>query len=214
VPQGPIRILGFSIGGHFGYAAALALQERGREIASFCAIDSFIIPPFVPRSRVRNAYRVLARAFGRLCKGQFGELSRSVRLRLYRTMIRSAGDRLPALLLGPTAARRLPIIFRHDQLLGEEVTTHLLIRQGQPWAKSLDVDPLMLKVPAILFRTPETAGDDEAWRRRCPGVEVFEIPGDHWTLTDTLENSRNPETIFASKTSGAIRERFLNTMRG
>jgi thioesterase domain-containing protein len=28
VAQGPIRILGFSIGGHFGYAAAFRLSER------------------------------------------------------------------------------------------------------------------------------------------------------------------------------------------
>ena len=43
VPQGPIRIVGLSIGGHFGYAAALRLQSMGREIAGFCAIDTFMI---------------------------------------------------------------------------------------------------------------------------------------------------------------------------
>jgi thioesterase domain-containing protein len=43
VPRGPIRIVGFSIGGHFGYAAALRLQGMGREIAGFCAIDTFMM---------------------------------------------------------------------------------------------------------------------------------------------------------------------------
>src|ERR1700687_2424355 len=33
IPRGPIRIVGLSIGGHFGYAAALHLQAMGREIA-------------------------------------------------------------------------------------------------------------------------------------------------------------------------------------
>jgi thioesterase domain-containing protein len=33
VPEGPIRIIGHSIGGHFGYAAALRLEAMGREIA-------------------------------------------------------------------------------------------------------------------------------------------------------------------------------------
>jgi pimeloyl-ACP methyl ester carboxylesterase len=96
VPQGPIRILGFSLGGHFGYAAALALQARGRKIAGFCAIDSFIIHPPAQQTPVRNGYRMLARGLSLLCDGRFGDL-KSVRLRLYRAMITSAGrhrDRL------------------------------------------------------------------------------------------------------------------------
>ena len=43
VPHGPIRIIGQSIGAHFGYAAALRLQAKGREITGFCAIDAFMI---------------------------------------------------------------------------------------------------------------------------------------------------------------------------
>src|SRR5437763_1769577 len=43
VPHGPIFIVGLSIGGHFGYAIALLLEEQGREIAGLCAIDSFMI---------------------------------------------------------------------------------------------------------------------------------------------------------------------------
>ncbi len=39
-PEGPIRIIGISLGGHLGYAAALHLQASGREIGGFCAIDA------------------------------------------------------------------------------------------------------------------------------------------------------------------------------
>jgi surfactin synthase thioesterase subunit len=35
VPSGPIRIVGVSIGGHFGYAVATRLQAAGREITGF-----------------------------------------------------------------------------------------------------------------------------------------------------------------------------------
>ena len=213
VPQGPIHILGFSLGGHFGYAAALALQARGREIASFCAIDSFIIHPSVQRSPMRRGYRMVAHDLSLLCERRFSDLSRSVRSRLYRAMIRCAGDRLPTLLLSLATARRLPAILRYDRLFAEEVRMELLIRLGHPWARSLDIDPITLKAPAILFRTPESARDDEAWRRRCPGLEIFEIPGDHRTISEFFENSRNLKTIFASKITGAIRERFLNAMR-
>jgi thioesterase superfamily protein len=194
VPQGPIRILGFSLGGHFGYAAALALQARGREISGFCAIDSFIIPPTTQRTPVRNGYRLLR-------DGRFGDFVR-------RTMIISAGDRLPSLLRGLAPSGRVPPSF------AEEARMQLLIRQAEPWIRSLDIEPIALKAPAILFRTKESAGDDATWRRRCPGVEIFEIPGDHRTISEVLENSRDLKTPFAPKIIGAIRESFLNAMSG
>jgi thioesterase domain-containing protein len=192
VPQGPIRILGYSIGGHFGYAAALALQARGREIAGFCAVDSFIIPPATHRAPVRNGYRLLR-------QGRFGGF-------LCRTIIRSAGDRLPSLLGSLAPSGRLPATF------AEEARMHLLIRQTEPWIRSLK--PIALKAPAILFRTQECAGDDGAWRQRCPDMEIFEIPGDHHTISEILENSRNLETTLAPNNIGTIRESFLNAMRG
>jgi thioesterase domain-containing protein len=48
VPHGPIRIIGLSIGGHFGYAIGLHLQAMGREITGLCAIDSFMIESSEP----------------------------------------------------------------------------------------------------------------------------------------------------------------------
>ena len=121
-------------------------------------------------------------------------------------MITSAGDRLPSLLLSLAPSGRLPLIFRHDRLFAEELGMRLLIRQGEPWIGSLDTEPIALKGPAILFRTQENAGDDGAWRQRCPDTEIFEIPGDHRTISEILENSRNLKTTFAPKTIGAIRE--------
>lgn len=213
VPQGPIRILGFSIGGHFGYAAALALQARGREIVGFCAIDSFIRHPSAQRTPVRNGYRMLARGLSLLCDGRFGDLSKSARLRLYRTMITSAGDRLPSLLLSLAPSGRLPPIFRHDRLFAEELGMWLLIRRAEPWIRSLDIEPIALKAPAIQFRTQESAGDDGAWRQRCPSIEIFEVPGDHRTISEIFENSRNLKKTFAQKNMGAIREFLLDAMR-
>ena len=56
MPRGPNRIVGNSIGGHFGYAVALHLQAAGREIAGFCAIDSFMITSSEPSAgRQRRA---------------------------------------------------------------------------------------------------------------------------------------------------------------
>jgi thioesterase domain-containing protein len=214
VPQGPIRILGFSIGGHFGYAAALLLQARGREIAGFCAIDSFMVDPLAQRTSAEKGYRVLARLLSLLCDGRFGDLSTFVRSRLRRAIIRSAGDRVPTLLRRSALSSRLRSILARDQLFAEEVRMHLLIRQTEAWIRSLDVEPIALTVPSILFRTQESAADDGAWRRRCPGIEIFEVPGDHRAVSEVFENSRKLKTTFAPKNIDAIRARFLSAMRG
>ena len=43
VPDGPVRIVGYSIGGHFGYAVALKLLASGRQVSRVCVINSFMI---------------------------------------------------------------------------------------------------------------------------------------------------------------------------
>ena len=60
----------------------------------------------------------------------------------------------------------------------------LLIRATAPLLASLDQDPVALDVPTILLRTSRAACDDAAWRRRCPNLRIFEIPGQHHSLFD------------------------------
>lgn len=58
VPEGTIRIVGMSLGGHLGYATALRLKEIGREIGGFCAIDlSCLHPRHIPRGGRLAPYR-------------------------------------------------------------------------------------------------------------------------------------------------------------
>jgi thioesterase domain-containing protein len=77
----------------------------------------------------------------------------------------------------------------------------LLVRETAPWIGSLDREPVALRAPAVLLRTRLTAGDDAAWRRRCPNIEIFEIAGQHHTLFE-------PENI------GALREAFVAATPG
>src|SRR5436190_9013873 len=71
VPHGPIRIIGLSIGGHFGYAIGLHLQATGREIASLCAIDSFMITSAAPSSGWKS--RAIEQGFELLRERRIGE---------------------------------------------------------------------------------------------------------------------------------------------
>ena len=55
----------------------------------------------------------------------------------------------------------------------------LMLREVAPWLASLDRKPVALKAPAILLRTRSNLNYDDDWRRRCPGIKIIEIAGDH-----------------------------------
>ena len=131
--------------------AVAKLQVSARSIASS------LIPPR-GRRRCETAIGCWRAACESSCDRRFGDLSKSVRLRLYRAMITSAGDRLPSLLLSVAPSGRLPPIFRHDRLFAEELGMRLLIRQGEPWIGLLDTEPIALKAPGILFQNAGKRG--------------------------------------------------------
>jgi thioesterase domain-containing protein len=199
VPQGPIYIIGFSIGGHFGYAAALRLQAEGREIAGFCAIDTFMIAS--SDASVGWKSRALARGLELLRERRVDELFTFVQSLFWRALLRLGGDRLPRLLRIFAASREFPAIFPRIRIFEEELSMRLLIREVAPWIGALDVKPIALLAPAILLRTRENASDDSAWRRRCPSIEIVEIPGKH-------------DTFFEPGNINALRESFIRATRG
>src|SRR5262249_22692823 len=106
VPQGKIRIVGVSIGGHFAYATALHLNVIGREIAGFCAIDAFMISSSDPSAGWIG--RALSEGLELLRKRRIGELVRFARSKLWRSLLRLAGSRLPNIVRRFASAGRLP----------------------------------------------------------------------------------------------------------
>ena len=108
-PQGPIRIVGISIGGHFGYAAALRLQASGREIAGFCAIDTFMIASSAPR--VGWARRALELGVKLVYERRVGDFGVFIRSNFWRALLRLAGNRLLNLLRIFGSSGRLPFAF-------------------------------------------------------------------------------------------------------
>lgn len=198
VPRGPVRIVGSSIGGHFGYAAALRLQAMGREIAGFCAIDTFMIASAKPSSGWKG--RALAQGLELLRGRRFGEFARFLRSKFWRLLVRLAGSQLPDMHQGSSSSSRLPLIAAFDPIFEEELSLRLLIQAAAPWIASLDRDPVALNAPAILLRTRLTASDDPAWLRRCPSMKIFEITGQHHNLYE-------PENM------GSLRAAFLTATR-
>jgi thioesterase domain-containing protein len=199
VPQGPICIVGLSIGGHFGYSAALRLEAMGREIGGFCAIDTFMITSTKPSTGWSR--RALAQGLGLLRRRRFGEFLLFLRSKFWRALIRLVGGRLPGLMRGLFFSGRSSALPGLDPIFEAELSMRLLIEAAAPWVASLDREPMALKAPAILLRTNLTAADDAAWRRRCPNIEIFEIPGQHHNLFE-------PENV------GSLREAFVTATRG
>jgi len=197
VPRGPIRIVGLSIGGHFGYAIALHLEAVGREIAGFCAIDSFMFVSSKPSAGWKG--RALGEALELLRKRRIGDFVRFLRARFWRALVRLAGSRLPGLFRVLSFSSRPSSVSAFDPIFESELSMRLLVRETAPWIGSLDQDPVALKAPAILLRTRLTAGDDVAWRRRCPNIEIFEIAGQHHTLFEP-ENVASLHEAFVAAT--------------
>ena len=193
-PAGPIRLIGVSLGGHFGYAIALRLQQTGREIEMLCAIDSFMVASSQPSAGWRS--RALSDAFDLIRKRRFGELAQFVRSKAWRAAMRLAGGRLAGLLRSSSGGGQLPSIFGHDDIAEQELSMRLLLREVAPWVAGLDCNPIAMNAPAILLRTEATAGHDAAWRLRCPRIEIREVPGKHLTL-------------FEAENINALREAFV-----
>jgi thioesterase domain-containing protein len=192
-PDGPIRIVGVSIGGHFGYAVALRLQSIGRQIAGLCAVDTFMIASSGPRRGWIG--RHLEEGLRLLRKRRLHDFAALLQSLFWRTLLRIWGDRLPRLLSRLGFSSRASANSALDPTLEREMSMRLLLREVASWIASLDREPVQLNAPVVLLRTRLTAGDDSAWRRRCPNIEIIEIAGDH-------------NTYFEPENAGSFREAF------
>lgn len=201
VPEGPIRIVGYSVGGHFGYAAAVRLRAIGREVAGFCAIDLFMIDLLEPSAAWKT--RALNDAIEILRRGNISEFNRFIRSKFWRGLFRLAGSRLSTLIRGLSFSR-LTSVCAFDPILEKELNLRLLIQAVVPWTASLDQAPVKLDAPVSLLRTRLTASDDVAWRRRCPTIEIFEVPGDHHTLLQADDIGSIGEAFFAATRSWCV----------
>jgi thioesterase domain-containing protein len=199
VPSGPIALLGVSLGGHFGYALALRLQDLGRHVAGICVIDSFMVSSSAAgEGWVRRA---VDDASYLLRKRRFREFVRQLLTKCWRALMRLAGPRLAGWVRWFRGASAGPGQGGPDSLFEFELSMRLLLRATAPWVASLDRNPIALDAPAALLRRPMTSSDDGAWRRRCPQIKILEIPGGHQTLFE-------PENI------DALRSAFIAAKEG
>lgn len=147
--------------------------------------------------------RAISEGLTLLADRRFDEFIRFVRSKLLRTILRLTGEGLPLFARHFTSPGEKSSVNPEAGFLEYELTMRLLIQKTAPWIAALDSNPTPLVTPAALLRTRDMAGDDAAWRRRCPNITIGEIPGQHQTVLNA-ENIKALREAFYSATTDWI----------
>jgi thioesterase domain-containing protein len=184
-PEGPLLLAGYSIGGHFVYAAAQALRAAGRTVSFVGILDTNLSRARTPRAAVasrpamrRGEVRELATAF------RHGHAADA----LARFIIRR--------LISPRWAPLLRLVarFRHVRLPGDlgfylhsQLRMTLLTGLVTAWHQQTTAPAQLLPTRVVLFRAeghPENVPDDHGWREFCADLTIVPVTGDHRSMFD------------------------------
>jgi thioesterase domain-containing protein len=181
-PDGPLRLAGWSYGGHLAVAVASALGAMGREVAFLGILDTTTSPStFADLEPQRRPARM-------------------ENLRKVPAWIRNgeATDRLADFIVTRLVARprllRLAARLRHTWLpFGFRF--HLNRRMGlrlrrdllETWRLRRDPPPPLSVTALVLFRAAETepfAPDEVGWCAAYPDIRIVPVTGDHSTMLE------------------------------
>jgi thioesterase domain-containing protein/acyl carrier protein len=185
-PDGPIRLAGFSLGGHVAFGAAQVLQSRGRTIGFFGILDTNTALKQRLVARGPAPIRTL-----RYARWEMHNLAKAAR----RGEASDKLGELTAQLLtqpGKTWRLRLAARWRHMKLpasyamylniyLREQLQSRLL----RIWQTEGSYGPRTLHAPVVLFRSEEHTADEPAdlgWSELCPDLHEVNVTGNHRSM--------------------------------
>ncbi len=194
-PAGPLRLAGYSFGGHVAYAVAARLVAAGRQVAQFALLDVKAFPT-VASARLTGGGRLhrFTAAFAD------GEIAVEV------------GRIMAGLLVRPGSAALLRLLARarHARLpfgLQDHVHTPLQMRFRMPMLQALlrrmQEAPRPLDVGAVLFRCHEQeVGEvgDLGWGPYLRPLRIVDVPGHHATLLQPDNMARLAAAFVAAMT--------------
>jgi thioesterase domain-containing protein len=184
-PVGPIRLLGFSLGGHVAFGAACRLAAEGHEIGFLGILDTNTERRTLPVVRGSAPVRTLRRARweiynlaqaarrGALLDG-LGQTSAKFLTRPGKQQRLRLAKRLLAMPLPSSYAMFLHMYLR------EELQARLLLEWQSGPSRHLRLD-----APVVLFRSQEHSADDPkdlGWSPLCPRLHVVEVAGGHKSM--------------------------------
>lgn len=201
-PQGPIRLMGYSLGGQMAWAIGMLLARQGREIEHVVLIDSQSITS--ERATIANegmtARQLTWRDEWRQLRVQHAlglgtkEIARIISRRL---LTRKGGVLLRVM---APFRRHLPIEL--DYHLSLSLRMELVKRHATRWYGECKPDAV-LDAPVTLLRADATGDSqwDLGWQRFAPRLRVIDMPGDH-------------RTILAAEFVGPIAEQVIQLFGG
>ena len=172
MPEGPVRMAGYSLGGHLAYSTALALEAKGRRVEALAILDApvdFSVLKGSFRKRLRTRMEQFLRFNVR--GGLASTISKSLIAKPSRPLLRRL-----------TRYRQAHLPFRFEQDLHIKLTMQLA-RQiyGAWWHRTLS-EAAPLRAPFYLFRSQEHGPEEEAglgWARYCPNLRLIQVAGTH-----------------------------------
>jgi thioesterase domain-containing protein len=191
-PTGPIRMAGYSIGGHLAYATAVALEKMGRQVESVVILDAPVsIGGFTPPLRHRFRARV---------EGLFNlNLLDTAASLCAKVLTRDAGR--PAL-RRLSRYRAVPLPLGFENYLHHKITMQLVQRIYPDWWHSTLERAIPLAGTARLFRSEEHEPfeqEDLGWASYCRNLKVSPVAGTHRGMLD-------------SEVNGPLRAAFVEAM--
>jgi thioesterase domain-containing protein len=186
VPQGSLRLAGYSFGGTMAYAVAGALVASGRDIARLALLDSPARPHV---STTPPSLTARGRRFAKAVRE--GEIHREI-AGTFAGLVMRTGNAKALLALG--SLRRFNLPLKLQEHLNKPITCRLREKLLLDLIERMKADHPALDVPAVLFRSTRQhivdSAADLGWSKHLCSLEVFDLPGDHHTFI-------KPENIAA-----------------
>jgi thioesterase domain-containing protein len=183
MPNGPIRLAGYSIGGHLAYVTARVLRAEGRAVEVVAILDApadveDFVPSFGERLRERLE-RLLAFDV------------RASLASLFAKLLLKGNSRRALGYLARYRRRKLP--FRFDVYLHHTITMQLVLRIFPIWWQKQSEQPTILDTPTYLFRAEDSGPierEDLGWSRYCSQLKVSNVAGSHRGMLHPSINAR------------------------
>jgi thioesterase domain-containing protein len=180
-PGGSIRMAGYSLGGHLAFAAALALEAKGRKVESLAILDAPL------------DFASVNGSFGKRLRARIDQVLRfNLRGGLASAISKSLIQERSRPVLRRLARRRnisLPLHFEAD--LHRKLTMQLVRRIYAGWWQNTLKQAAPLAARWNLFRSQEHEAyesQDLGWAPYCPNLRVIHVAGTHRGMLDPSIN--------------------------
>jgi len=172
LPNGPVRMAGYSIGGHLAYVTALAFRAEGRAVEVIAILDAPVaIEDFTPPAAERFRARM---------KKLLAFHVRAALASLFAKALLMGSSRRALGYLARHRRRKLP--FRFDSFLHHTITMQLMLRIYPAWWRKQVEQTAILDTPVYLFRAggkDAIRQGDLGWSRYCSCLKVVNVAGTH-----------------------------------